>query len=143
MKTLLQAYRANTGRRSMVSEVALPVPANDAPLVLGAGTEITGNIVSKVPVHVLAAFHGRVQGPVIFIAKTAEVTGRFEAGHIVVEGCVADGDLIADLLVLRPGCDVACAIMCRELIVEEGALFEGQYRRHADPLRIGRQFEEV
>ena len=58
MKTLLQAYRANTGRRSMVSEVALPVPANDAPLVLGAGTEITGNIVSKVPVHVLAAFHG-------------------------------------------------------------------------------------
>ena len=137
MVTFLQQFRA---ARTVPVQLTAMAAAGDAPLVIRPGIQIDGEVAADVPVHLLGEFSGIVRAPLIIVGRHAEVRGRFEAGHVIVEGRVVDGDIFAGRLELRPTSDVTGTAICRELELDEGALFEGQHRRHPDPLAVAGQW---
>jgi cytoskeletal protein CcmA (bactofilin family) len=123
----------------MLSAYADHVPAaqaNDAPLILSAATTVLGCM--ELPGEVI--LHGHLDGELhaarVFVSRGGIVSGTVIASEVVIDGEARDAIIYANRIVLRRGARVTGEIYHRELVLEEGNLFEGKSRRHADPTSL-------
>lgn len=143
MMSFLQDLRSRSGTRSQsepgsipISKLTFPVAANDVPLSLGRGVNLRGDLESPSPVQIVGHVTGMIRAPAIVIERSARVEGTLAADVVICEGQIVDSNVYANTLVLKTGCEMTGEIYCRELEIEEGALFEGKHRRHPDPLAL-------
>lgn len=107
-----------------------PGPAAEpsaGPSVIGAGTEITGQITMRGDFHVDGRIEGNVstQGEVV-ISDQGEVQGEIEGEVVVIEGRV-DGAVRAHQVVrLKHGCKVSGDLVAPAVELEEGGGFNGR-----------------
>ncbi len=143
MMSFLQDLRSRSGSQSPsesgpipISKLTFPAAANDVPLTLGRGVNLRGDLESPSPVQVVGHVTGMIRAPAIVVERSARVEGTLAADVIICEGQIVDTNVYANHLVLKTGCEMTGEIYCRDLQIEEGALFEGKHRRHADPLAL-------
>lgn len=142
MMSFLQDLRSRTGNwmadqpPAAIAKIAFPPAANDAPLILGRGVNLRGDIEAPSPVQVVGHVTGMIKAPAIVVERTARVEGTLAADVIICEGQIIDADIYANQLILKSGCELTGEVFCRDLQIEEGALFEGKHRRHPNPLSL-------
>lgn len=98
------------------------VPAQ--PTLIGAGTELDGNLVSDGEVHVAGLLRGLVKAGLCFVDTNGLIDGQVVADEIVVSGRVI-GPLQARHVHLRPGCVVEGDITSETIEVDNGAKLSG------------------
>lgn len=112
---------------------ATQLPANDAPLVIGAKATLLGCLSVEGDVIVHGNIDGEIRAEAVLIATGATVAGTIVAAEVVVEGTASDALIFADRIVLRDQSNTTGEIWHQELVLEAGHLFEGKSRRHNDP----------
>lgn len=101
--------------------------ANEMCAFLGKGSRVTGKLAFDGP----GCIEGHVEGEVsaqdsLVIGETAVVNARIDGGSIVVHGNVT-GDIVARTrLELRAPSKVTGNVATPSLVVQEGAMLEGQ-----------------
>ncbi len=106
----------------------LPTPASPAQInMIGEGTVIEGTLRSESDVRVSGRVVGNldVQGKVI-VAKEGSVNGEIAATSADIAGDVQGQIKITELCVLKGAARVDADIKSARLVVEEGAVFNGQ-----------------
>jgi cytoskeletal protein CcmA (bactofilin family) len=107
-------------------------------LTIGFNVKINGDIDTEEDVLVIGRVSGTISSPKVTIDPRAEVTGRIVSKHADIKGFVS-ADVFAERLVLGETSTVHGRLFHRALDLQKGAYFEGQSRRHADPLTLGRR----
>jgi cytoskeletal protein CcmA (bactofilin family) len=93
---------------------------------------ITGNLQSERDVQVDGEINGDVHCSHLTISKGGTITGNVVAEEVVVRGKVK-GTIRALQVVLQDTAHVESDIFHSSLIIEQGAIFDGQSQRQADP----------
>ena len=97
--------------------------------IIGAGTRIKGEVAFDRSARILGTFEGTITSAAqVHVGDSAEITGTVHADTIIVDGIV-NGDLIAlSRLELAANARVSGDITAGNLVVAEGASFEGHCR---------------
>ncbi len=106
----------------------LPTPANPGQInMIGEGTLIEGTLRSESDVRVSGRIVGNldVEGKVI-VAKEGSINGELVAVSADIAGDVQGQIHIKELCVLKGAARVDADIKAARLVVEEGAIFNGQ-----------------
>lgn len=122
--------------------VALQPPTASGPIgawsVIGSDLKISGQqltITSKAPLRIDGQIQGDVRGTEVVIGEHGRVDGSVAAETIVVRG-TAIGVVRGAKVTLERGSRVDGDVIHASLSVEQGAVFEGRARRHADPSEL-------
>jgi cytoskeletal protein CcmA (bactofilin family) len=92
---------------------------------IGKGTKISGKLLFRGPVKIEGEAEGEITGDEILIAPGAVVTARVAASRVTVAGLLS-GEIIArERLELLPTARLKCTINTPNLVLHEGALFDG------------------
>lgn len=110
-----------------------PIPANDSAFVFPAGVRVEGLIVVRGDVDHWGMLDGEVRCRRLIVHGGATVFGTIVADHVDLYGKVRDGTIAADRIRICPGCDVEADLYYKQLDIDEGGLFEGKTRQHANP----------
>lgn len=108
----------------------MATPTQDHDLtIIGAGTRIKGEVAFDRSARILGTFEGTITSAAqVHVGDSAEITGTVHADTIIVDGIV-NGDLIAlSRLELAVNARVSGDITAGNLVVAEGASFEGHCR---------------
>lgn len=103
--------------------------------VIGSDLKISGQqltITSKAPLRIDGQIQGDVRGTEIVIGAHGRVEGSVAAESITVRG-MALGVVRGAKVTLERGSRVDGDVIHASLSVEQGAIFEGRARRHANP----------
>ena len=93
---------------------------------IGKGTKISGKLSFRASAKIDGEAEGEITGDDIFIAQGAVVTARIAAARIVVAGTV-NGEITArERVELLPTARLHCTISTPELVLNEGAQFDGE-----------------
>lgn len=113
------------------------VAANDDMcLVILRGVRVEGLLQTPYDVEISGTVDGEVRAREVIIRAKGTALGLCVARKITVDGTVREGTLIAEHVVLARGSDVEGELHYSRLDIDEGALFEGKTRRHADPMSV-------
>ncbi|HJU27881.1 MAG TPA: polymer-forming cytoskeletal protein [Candidatus Binataceae bacterium] len=92
---------------------------------IGKGTKVSGKLNFRAPAKIEGEAEGEIIGDDLVIAQGAVVTARIAATRIVIAGNVS-GEIIArERLELLPTARLKCSITTPNLVLNEGAQFEG------------------
>ncbi|MBU2532247.1 MAG: polymer-forming cytoskeletal protein [Alphaproteobacteria bacterium] len=91
------------------------------------------------PVEVRGFVDGSIVAPSVVTTPQSMVVGDIVATEVIVAGRVS-GNIFADKLVLEASCDVDGEIYHGELVLNQGAHFEGKSRNHPKPKSLAPAF---
>ena len=100
--------------------------------VIDACLVITGNLESDRDVQVDGELNGDIRCSQLIVSRNATVNGNIVADEVVVRGRVK-GVIRAGQVMLQDTAQVESEIFHKSLIIEEGACFDGESRRIAEP----------
>ena len=106
--------------------------------VIGSDLKISGQqltITSKAPLRIDGQIQGDVRGTEVVIGEHGRVDGSVVAETIIVRG-TAIGVVRGAKVTLERGSRVDGDVVHASLSVEQGAVFEGRARRHADAAEL-------
>lgn len=102
---------------------------------IGLEERIRGEIRTTRPVLLIGTFDGLLIATRIHVDARATASGTLVAGEIVIDGAF-NGDAYAALLRLSDTCTVRGRVFHGALDIARDAFFEGQSRRHQDPVGL-------
>lgn len=109
-------------------------PATPQVTLLAEGARLEGTLEAAQDVRVAGHVVGRVRaGGRIIIAASGQVEGDLEAVGAEVAGTVLGDVTVSERLVLRPTARLEGHVVAGRLIIEEGAVFNGDCRTGAIP----------
>jgi cytoskeletal protein CcmA (bactofilin family) len=100
--------------------------------VIDACLVITGNLESDRDVQVDGELNGDIRCSQLIVSRNATVNGNIVADEVVVRGRVK-GVIRASQVMLQDTAQVESEIFHKSLVIEEGACFDGESRRIAEP----------
>lgn len=92
---------------------------------IGKGAKVTGKLNFRAPAKIEGEAEGEITGDDIVIAQGATVTARIAASRIVIAGEVSGEIIASERLELLPTARLKCSITTPNLVLNEGAQFEG------------------
>lgn len=95
---------------------------------IGKGTKVSGKLNFRAPAKIEGEVEGEITGDEIFVAQGATVSARIAAARVIVAGHVNGEILARERLELTPTARLKCTITTPNLILSEGAQFEGDCR---------------
>jgi cytoskeletal protein CcmA (bactofilin family) len=99
---------------------------------VGKGTKISGKLHFRGPVKIEGEAEGEITGDEILIAPGASVTARIAASRVTVAG-VMSGEIVArERVEVLPTARLKCTISTPSLVLQEGALFDGDCKMPRD-----------
>jgi len=104
--------------------------------VIAENTVVKGSIVSDSSICIAGKVEGDVfSKDVILISKTGKVTStnKIYAKDIIVEGQLKGNIECENKIILRSTAHVIGDIICKVLVIEEGAFFEGNCKMTTEP----------
>ena len=105
--------------------------------LLAEGTHLEGTLEAAQDVRVAGRVVGRVRaGGRIIVATTGHVEGDLEASGAEIAGTVLGDVTASERLVLRPTARLEGHVTAGRLIVEEGAVFNGDCRTGTVPAPV-------
>jgi cytoskeletal protein CcmA (bactofilin family) len=116
-----QSARPHTGTTQAVPPVTPPAAA-----YLDRGTKVSGKLHFECPARIDGNIEGEIDGKEIMIGEGAVATAQIRADSIVVCGKVKGEITATQRVEIRSTAKVIGNITAPKLIVEEGAIFEGQ-----------------
>lgn len=118
-----------------IAEQAKPAgkPAQDNVSVLGAGTQITGNIVCTGTLQVYGRIIGDIHASQLVICEGARVEGKIIAPEAIIRGAF-NGSIHGNTVKLQKTASVEGEIYNKSLAIEQDARFEGVARRIDQPV---------
>ena len=137
IQDLRQSFNSFTTQKPAQAQAqASPTPrmAGSAPAcsIIDTGLVITGNLQSDRDVQVDGEINGDVHCSHLTVSKGGTITGNIVADEVVIRGKV-NGIIHALQVVLQDTAHVESDIFHNSLIIEQGAVFDGQSQRQADP----------
>lgn len=99
---------------------------------IGADLSVIGNLLSKGEVLIDGEIQGDVHAASVVIGESARITGALVADEVIVRGTVM-GSIRGKRVVLQSSSKVEGDIFHSQLVIEQGAFFEGKSRRMDDP----------
>lgn len=111
---------------------------------LGAGTSYTGKLNFQGSVRVDGNFTGEVESKgTLVIGKDAHVEGQIKVGQMIVSGHI-DGEIVAsEKVVLHKTANLVGSLKTPVLVIEEGAVLEGQITMGAKSSKLGAKAAET
>jgi cytoskeletal protein CcmA (bactofilin family) len=100
--------------------------------VIDACLTITGNLQSDRVVQVDGELNGDIRCAQLIVSRNAAVNGSIVAEEVIVRGKVK-GVIRAGQVMLQDTAQVESEIFHKSLVIEEGAHFEGESHRLAEP----------
>jgi cytoskeletal protein CcmA (bactofilin family) len=100
--------------------------------IIDACLAITGNLQSDRDVQVDGQITGDVHCSHLTVSKDGTINGNIVAEEVVIRGKVK-GTIRALQIVLQDSAHVESEIFHNSLIIEQGAVFDGQSHRQTDP----------
>ena len=129
-------------RQSFDSFIPAKQPGSPAPRMAGGAPScsiidsclvITGNLESERDVQVDGRINGDVHCAHLTVSKDGTINGSVIAEEVVIRGKVK-GSIHAIQVVLQDSAHVESDIFHNSLIIEQGAVFDGQSQRQSDPI---------
>jgi cytoskeletal protein CcmA (bactofilin family) len=110
---------------------------------LGAGTSYTGKLNFQGSVRVDGNFTGEVESKgTLVIGKDAQVEGEIKVGQMIVSGRI-EGEIVAsEKVVLHKTANLVGSLKTPVLVIEEGAVLEGQITMGAKSSKSGAKAAE-
>jgi cytoskeletal protein CcmA (bactofilin family) len=105
------------------------------PLMISRGVTIVGSLFYDGQIQVEGTIDGEVRCSALQISELGAVEGLIVAESVDVHG-EANGSIYAKKLVLRTASAVQGEVYHHNLVLEDGCLFEGKSRRHANPVEL-------
>lgn len=101
--------------------------------LLGAGTEIVGNITSNSDIRIDGSLSGnlKTKGKVV-IGETGSVLGEIHCKNADVDGSIEGKIVVSELLSLKAPSNIKGDIVAKKLAIEPGAKFTGNCKMSAD-----------
>jgi cytoskeletal protein CcmA (bactofilin family) len=94
--------------------------------LIGPDTLVRGDVRSTGPVEIRGTLEGDCQTSArCIVHESGRVLGNIDAAALIVAGRVEAGVIVADKIELRASASVEGAIRARVLVIEDGALYEG------------------
>jgi cytoskeletal protein CcmA (bactofilin family) len=113
-------------------DVPPPKPRNGGkssmPSIVSEGLHISGNLFSDGDVQIDGRIEGDIQGRNVTVGASGAVIGKLSADEANVSGSVT-GEIQARMVTLARSAKVQCDITQETLVIEAGAMFEGNCRR--------------
>ncbi len=105
--------------------------------LMGAGTEIVGNITSNSDIRIDGSLSGnlKTKGKVV-IGETGSVLGEIHCKNADVDGRIEGKIVVAELLSLKAPSDIKGDIVAKKLAIEPGAKFTGNCKMSVDTPQI-------
>jgi len=100
---------------------------------IDASLTIVGDLHSEGNVQVDGRICGNVRCAQLIVSSDAAITGTVLAEQAVVRGCIT-GTIRASMVILQETARVKSDIAYAQLIIDDGAAFEGSVRRSQNPL---------
>ncbi len=95
--------------------------------IVGPGTVVTGEIVSKGTVHVEGTVEGRIEcEDTIVIQKSGHVKADLVAGQVIISGSVEGNTFAHERLEITDQGKVVGNITAPRISIADGVIFEGQ-----------------
>lgn len=114
------------------------VETNNYPSVnmISQGTEIVGTVITKNDLRVSGKVDGKVraEGKTI-LTNSGFIKGDLQSAEADIAGKVEGEILVTNKLILRQSAIVKGDIQTKVLLVEEGAVFEGDCKMGSNPLK--------
>ena len=120
-----------------------PLPGNKQASVIGPDLSIIGQkitLVCKSTLIVTGEIVGDINGSEVTVGDTGKVTGTITARNISVHGEVK-GALRAETVTLHSSAHIDGDIVQKNLVIAEGAQFDGRVRAARDPSEFEPQFD--
>ena len=103
---------------------------------IGKELVITGNVTSKGAIQLEGQLQGDVHCASLVLGENSQLEGGVIADDVVLRGRLI-GSVRALRVTLQSNCHVEGDLIHQNLVVEQGAFFEGKSRRTEDPLWPG------
>ena len=103
---------------------------------IGKELVITGNVTSKGAIQLEGQLQGDVHCASLVLGENSQLEGGVIADDVVLRGRLI-GSVRALRVTLQSNCHVEGDLIHQNLVVEQGAFFEGKSRRTEDPLSPG------
>lgn len=131
--------------RAPVGTQSGPLPGNKQASVIGPDLSIIGQkitLVCKSTLIVTGEIVGDINGSEVSVGDTGKVTGTITARSISVHGEVR-GALRAETVTLHASAQIDGDIVQKNLVIAEGAQFDGRVRAAKDASEFEPQFDVV
>lgn len=92
---------------------------------IGKGTKVSGKLNFHGPAKIEGEVEGEIAGGEIVIAQGAVVTAHIVATRLTIAGSVSGEIIVRECLELLPTARLKCTIYTPNLILKEGAQFDG------------------
>ncbi len=124
-----------SARPQAAVEPSLPASRNPAPVqsYIDASLTIVGDLHSEGDVQVDGRICGNVRCAQLIVSRDAVVTGTVTADQAVVRGSIT-GTIRASVVILQETAQVESDISYTQLVIDDGAAFEGSVHRSDNPL---------
>lgn len=99
---------------------------------LGRHILIHGDVEITGAVSLSGRIYGSLRCHSLMVERDGELEGVIVCDSVTIAGTV-NGQIYANSITLKEGCLVEGEAYHQQLILENGAYFEGKSRRHADP----------
>lgn len=114
-------------------DIPPPKPRNGGnkssmPSIVSEGLHISGNLFSDGDVQIDGRIEGDIQGRNVTVGAAGAVIGKLNADEANISGSVT-GEIIARAVTLARTAKVQCDIVQETLVIEAGAMFEGNCKR--------------
>jgi cytoskeletal protein CcmA (bactofilin family) len=106
------------------------------PFMLSGEIDIVGSVYIDAPVVLEGRVDGELRCPEVEIARSGWLRGLIVAERVTVYGTVTEGRIYANVLMLKPGCNVEAEIYHEHLQLDQGSYFDGKSRRLNDPTSL-------
>ena len=112
----------------LAANVETPKPVSSEMSTIGAGMQVTGDIVCSGPLQIFGRVTGDIHASLLAIREGAQVQGKIIAPDAVIEGAF-HGSIHANSVKLQKSAVVEGEIFNKSLAIEGDARFEGVSRR--------------
>ena len=116
-------------------------PGTTTRSVIDAWLIMSGDIQSEGEVQIDGKIKGNIRCGRLIVGQDATIIGDIAAEEVVVRGCVK-GVIRANRVILQRTAFVKGEIFHKLFAVEEGAAFEGQFHRSAEPMKASGKAEK-
>ncbi|MBN2215721.1 MAG: polymer-forming cytoskeletal protein [Bacteroidales bacterium] len=111
--------------------------------LLGAGTEIVGNITSNSDIRIDGSLSGnlKTKGKVV-VGETGSVLGEIHCKNADIDGRIEGKIVVSELLSLKAPSNLKGDIVAKKLAIEPGAKFTGNCNMSVDTPQINASAKE-
>lgn len=92
---------------------------------IGKGTKVSGKLNFDSPAEIEGEADGEINGNEIIVAEGAVVAAQITAAKLTVAGSVSGEIICSERVELLPTARVRCNINTPKLVLNEGAIFDG------------------